>query len=128
MQIKVGKLRQLIREASDNQHNAKAKQLARHVFDVAEDYVDSIVAGQPDKAKAAELQQAAPEVVALAKWMLSRREQKAELFAQLAKTAGDMADQSGFWKRPVFLNKQDYVDQMQTLLRRMQRSYVEIDK
>lgn len=128
MQIKVGTLRRLINEESSSRSDQRAKQLARNVFNAAEGYVDSLVAGQPDKVKASELQQAAPEAVALARWMLSRRERKAEFFAQFAKTAGDIADRSGFWKRPTFLNKQEYVDELQSLLRRLQRTYLEIDR
>lgn len=128
MQIKVGTLRRLIREAALNKVEIKARNMAMTIFTAADGYIDSVIAGQPDKHKAAELQQAVPEAVSFAKWMLQHREHKAEPFAQLAKTASDIADKSGFWQRPAFLNKHVYVDEMQTLLRRLQRSYQEVNK
>lgn len=113
----------MIRETSVN---VKAKAMARNAYNAAEEYVSSVVAGQPDKDRAAELKQMTPEVVSLAKWMLARREEKAEHFAQLAKTVGDIADRSGFWQRPTFLGKQEYVDQLKALMRRLERSYIEV--
>lgn len=121
MKICVGDLRRLIQEVASPE--AKAKNLAQTAVRAAHEYVDSVMAGKPDDERAAELKDAAPQVVSLAKWMLSHREQRAEPFAMLAKDVLDIANKSGFWKRPAFLKKDQYTDEMQAMLRRLDRSY-----
>jgi hypothetical protein len=121
MKIRLDELRRLIRETVST--DAKAKHLAQVIVHAAHEYVESIVSGQPDDTSAEHLRTAVPQCTSLAKWMLNRREAKAEPFAVLAKDAMDFADKVGFWKRPAFLKKDKYTEEMQNMLRRLDKSY-----
>lgn len=122
MRVKLGELRRLIREAKSD---AKTQQVVQQVMDAAETYVDSVVAGNPDKHSAEQLRSSSEIVTGYAKWLLSHREMNAEPVAMVAKYAADLAELSDFWKRPTFLGKQEYVEKLRAILTRMQRKQVE---
>lgn len=123
MKIRLGELRSLVRERLDPK--VHAHQLVQATVDAAEGFVDSIVAGSPDKRSAADLRAHAEEITSFAKWLLSHRERNAEPVAMVAKYANDLADLSDFWKRPAFLGKEEYAGKVKDILKRMQRKQVE---
>ncbi len=120
MIIKTGDLRKLIREVTNTKQ--KTQFLVRQVVNSAEGYVDSVVAGSPDKECASALQQQAGEIAAYAKWLINHREEGSDSVGMVAKYAMDLAQLADFWKRPVFLGKAEYQEKLKDLLSRMQRS------
>lgn len=124
MKIRVGDLRRLIREAADSK--VKTQHIVQRVVDSAEEYVDSVVAGSPNKESAAELRQQAEQISSYAKYLISRREPGSDSVGMVAKYASDLAELSDFWKRPTFLGKQEYAEKLQTILRRMQKFQVNL--
>jgi hypothetical protein len=121
MRIRLGKLRQLVKEAGAARQVGKTHTIVQLVAGLAERYVDSVVAGHPDGTAAKELQSQADEFAGYAKWLLNHREAGAENVAMVAKYALDIAHEAGFWQRPTFLGKSEYVEKLQALLKRMQK-------
>ena len=123
MKITIGGLRKLIRELYESP-TQKAIQVTQHVVDVAEDYVDSLVAGKPDKRSEHEFKELADQAASLAQWMLKKQLPKAEDVAKFAWVASKISDESGFWKRPTFLGSTEYIEKMQGLLRKLNTAAV----
>ena len=118
MLIRIGALRHIIREAIG--HESKTR-IAQQVIDVAGHYVDSVVAGSPNKVTAEELRQQAEQLASYAKYLINKREPDSDSIGMIAKYALDLAELSTFWNRPAFLGKQEYAEKLQNVLRRMQK-------
>lgn len=123
MKITLGQLRHLLREIKID---TRTQRVVSSVANAAETYVDSVVAGSPDSQAAKALQTYAEEAANYARWMATRGEPKSDSVGQLAKHASDLAELSGFWKRPAFLGKDEYVQRLKDLLRRLQHSQIKI--
>lgn len=124
MKLTVGQLRSLIFEAVYSSPSSRAAEVARHVVDITDDYVDSIVAGKPDKQSESELRNLAQQSLELANWLAKRKDPTAPKMMQFARAAMALTNNSGFWKRPTFLNTSDYVEKMQSLQRGLHHAAV----
>ena len=120
MRLRLRTLKRILREAVKPED--KAQQVLQQALQAAQDYVDSVVAGARDSEKAEELQNAAQNVASLAKFLLNKRDPRAEAIAQAAMYVKQVADESGFWKTPMFLNKGDHAEKLQQAMHKAERA------
>lgn len=127
MKLNIKQLRFLIEKAFSNGQvnpppDRRALQVVKHVVDVASDYVDSLVAGSPDQDSEREFKQAVEQCDSISQWMRSKHVPRSAEMEAFLRQASAMANSSGFWKRPAFLGRDDYIQKMQTMLRRLNTS------
>ena len=120
MKIRLRTLKRILREAIKPED--KAQQVLQHALQAAQDYVDSVVADHRDAHKAETLRAAAENVTSLAKFLLGKRDPRAESIAQAAMYVKQVADESGFWQTPMFLNKGDHAEKLQQAMRKAERA------
>lgn len=126
MKITVGQLKTLIREAIALPPAKKAVKLVHDTVEAASEYVDSVVSGSPDGGKASELKDLIDQAESLAKWMASRREPLSPSMVRFAQLAADVGKDVGFWARPTFFKRDEYVEKMKTKVQKLQRAEVDI--
>lgn len=124
MKIRVGKLRALIREALALQPGDKARAVANSTVDAADRFTDSLVAGSPDADAAAELKKLVDQAESLAQFLANHKDAKARPFANFVNAAKDLAADVGFWKRPAFFKREEYLQTIKDKLRRLQNAQV----
>ena len=122
MRLRYQTLRLIIREALDDRAESKAQHTLQTALEKASEYVDSLVAGKRDAKKADELKGVTEDIVSLARWLLSKREPRAEAFAQAAMFLKQVSDESSFWKTPAFLNKDQHIEKLQQAVRRAEKA------
>lgn len=126
MKITVGQLKRLIAEAMAPPPDKRAAQLVDATVDAATAYVDSLVAGSPDKGAVERLKSLSDQTTSLARWMSSRHEKLAAPLSKFAQVAQDVTKDVGFWNRPSFLNKDEYVQKMKSKVKRLQNAQISV--
>lgn len=126
MKLTIRQLKALIQEALALPPSKKAVKLVHDTIDAAQEYVDSVVAGSPDKTKADELKELIDQAGSLAKWMASRREPLSPSMIRFAQLAADVGKDVGFWSRPMFFKRDEYVEKIKTKVKRLQNAEVDI--
>lgn len=126
MKITVGRLKQLIREAMAPAPTKRATDLVHATVDAAESYVDSLIAGSPDKQAVEKLKQLSDQTTSLARWMSSHHEKMAPYLTKFASLAQDVTKDVGFWSRPAFLGRDEYVEKLKSKVRKLQNAEISV--
>ncbi len=124
MRLTVSQLKRLIAEALAPAPEQRAQSIVNAAADAAEQFVDSLVAGDVDKAAADKFKQLADQSASIAKWMQTNRNPKAPALVRFAQTAQDISKDIGFWSRPIFFKREEYVEKMKTKVKRLQNAQV----
>ena len=120
MQITEKRLRTIIKEELSRKTAVKAYRLIRDITEAADQYLKSISMKSDSPSKYHEvIKESSEELVALARWMLSRREIEGETVAKFAKVATDLTKLSGFWNRPTFFKKDSYLNEVEATIKRL---------
>lgn len=126
MKITVGRLKELIREALAPPPSKRAAELVHATVDAAESYVDSLVAGNPNKEAVEKLKQLSDQTTSLARWMSSHHETMAPYLTRFATLAQDVTKDVGFWSRPAFLGRDEYVQKLKSKVRKLQNAEISV--
>lgn len=105
----------------------KAWRMIAAVLELADEAVHALKFNEP-VAVHDDLEKEAKPLVALARWMASRREPEAQPINQFATLADELADATKFWNRPLFLNKPDYLDKVSTIVKKLYEARREVVK
>jgi len=124
MKLTVGQLKRILVEALAPAPEQRAQSIVDATADAAEQFVDSLVAGDVDKEAADKLKQLADQSASIAKWMQTNRNPKAPALVRFAQQAQDLSKDVGFWSRPMFFKREEYVEKMKTKVKRLQNAHV----
>jgi hypothetical protein len=126
MKLTVRQLKSLLREALAPPPARRAAQLVSSTVNAATRYVDSLVAGSPDRRSASELEDLIDQTSSMAKWMTSHREPLSPSMVRFAQLAADVGQDVGFWKRPVFFGRDDYLEKIKSKVKKLQGAQIDI--
>lgn len=105
----------------------KAWKMIQSVLKLADEAVHALKFNQTVEVHD-DLEKQVTPLVALARWMVTRREAEAEPLSRFAKLTDELTDLTKFWNRPVFLNKDKYLDQVESLVKNLHKTRQDIVK
>lgn len=122
MRVTVGELRSLIREEVSKKTSVKAFQLVRQAVESANSYLRAVSMKSDSPGKHAKgVQEAAEQLSVLAQWMIKNREPDGDKIGRVAKVALDLSKMVGFWKRPAFVGRDSYVQEVEGLVQKLRK-------
>lgn len=126
MKLTYGQLRSLILEALAPSPQKRAAKLVQDTVETATKYVDSLVSGSPDRSSATKLKELIDQASSMAKWMTSHQDQVSPYLVRFAAMAQEVGKDVGFWQRPTFFGREEYVDKMKDKLQKLQRAEIDV--
>lgn len=126
MKITVGQLKTLLAEAMAPAPEQRATGIVNDTVDTATEFVDSLVAGDVDKDAASKLKHLADQSISIAKWFQTRHDPKGPALEKFAQVAQELSKGAGFWSRPSFLGRDEYVEKMKSGVKQLQNAQVKL--
>lgn len=126
MKLTVGRLKSLILEALAPPPEQRAVGIVNDTVSAAEEFVDSLVAGSPNDDAAHRLEDLVNQAKSMAGWMRNKNPQTAPKLIRFAQLAQDVAKDTGFWHRPSFLGRDEYLEKMKQKVKRLQNAQVDV--
>lgn len=126
MKLSVSQLKSLIAEAMAPAPEQRAEGIVNDTVDAATEFVDSLVAGDVDKDAASKLQQLAAQAISLSKWLQTNHNPKAPALTKFANQAQEISKSVGFWSRPSFLGRDEYLEKMKSSVKKLQNAQIAV--
>ncbi len=126
MKLTVRQLKSLITEAMAPAPEQRAEGIVNDTVDAATNFVDSLVAGDVDNEAAMKLQDLASKALSLSKWLQTNHNPKAPALTKFAQTAQEISKSVGFWSRPSFLGRDEYLEKMKSSVKKLQNAQIAV--